>query len=99
VNGIIVPSRDTSSLVSALRFLIESPEARITMGATNRQIAVQEFSQELVISQFIAIYRDLLRSVSIGPRAASQAPTTARQELRSVPGSAFPAQLRSQGRS
>jgi glycosyltransferase involved in cell wall biosynthesis len=99
VNGIIVPSRDTSSLVSALRFLIENPEARITMGANNRQIAVQEFSQELVISQFMAVYRDLLRAVSIGPRTPSQAPTGAKQKLRSVPGSAFPAQLRSQGRS
>jgi glycosyltransferase involved in cell wall biosynthesis len=99
VNGIIVPSRDTSSLASALRFLIENPEARISMGANNRQIAVQEFSQELVISQFMAVYRDLLRAVSIGPRAPSQAPTGAKQKLRGVPGSAFPAQLRSQGRS
>jgi len=69
------------------------------MGANNRQIAVQEFSQELVISQFMAVYRDLLRAVSVGPGAPSQAPTGAQQKLRGVPGSAFPAQLRSQGRS
>jgi glycosyltransferase involved in cell wall biosynthesis len=99
VNGIIVPSRDTSSLASALRFLIEHPEARIAMGANNRQVAVQEFSQELVIAQFMAVYRDLLRAASLGPTAPGQVPTAAKEKLRTLPGSALPAQLRSQGRS
>jgi glycosyltransferase involved in cell wall biosynthesis len=99
VNGIIVPSRDPSSLASALRFLIEHPEARIAMGANNRQVAVQEFSQELVIAQFMAVYRDLLRAASLGPIAPGQVPTAAKEKLRTLPGSALPAQLRSQGRS
>jgi glycosyltransferase involved in cell wall biosynthesis len=99
VNGIIVPSRDTSSLASALRFLIEHREARISMGANNRQIAVQEFSQELVISQFMAVYRDLLRAVCLGPTAPSQAPNVTKEKLRTMPGSALPAQLRSPERS
>jgi glycosyltransferase involved in cell wall biosynthesis len=99
VNGIIVPSRDTSSLASALRFLIEHPEARIAMGANNRQVAVQEFSQELVIAQFMAVYRDLLRAASLGPTTPGQVPTAAKEKLRTLPGSALPAQLRSQGRS
>jgi len=98
VNGIIVPSRDTASLVGALRFLIENPEARISMGANNRQMAVQEFSQELVIAQFMAVYRDLLRASSLGPTAPSQVPS-AKETMRTIPGSALPAQLRSQGRS
>jgi glycosyltransferase involved in cell wall biosynthesis len=98
INGIIVPSRDTTSLVGALRFLIEHPEMRVSMGANNRQIAVQEFSQELVIAQFMAVYRDLLRASSLGPSAPSQVPT-AKETMRTIPGSALPAQLRSQGRS
>lgn len=97
VNGIIVPSRDTASLTGALRFLIEHREVRIAMGANNREVAVQEFSQELVISQFIAVYRDLLRA--LGPTAPGQAPTGAKQRLRTIPGSALRAELPSQERS
>ncbi len=99
VNGIIVPSRDAFSLAGALRFLIEHPEERIAMGANNRQVAVQEFSQELVIAQFMSVYRDLLRTASLGPTAPGQAHTTAKERLRTISGSALPAQLRSQGRS
>jgi len=99
LNGIIVPSRDTSSLASALRFLIEDREARIAMGNNNRQVAVQEFSQELVVAQFMAVYRDLLRTASLGPTAPSQMPRAANEKLRAMPGSALSAQLRSQGRS
>ena len=99
VNGIIVPSRDASSLAGALRFLIENPEARIAMGANNREVAVQEVSQELVIAQFMSVYRDLLRAASLRPTAPGQAHTAAKERLRTIPGSALPAQLRSQGRS
>lgn len=97
INGIIVPSRDTASLAGALRFLIEHREARIAMGANNREVAVQEFSQELVISQFMAVYRDLLRA--LGPTAPGQVPTGAKQQLRTIPGSALRAELPSQERS
>jgi glycosyltransferase involved in cell wall biosynthesis len=97
-NGIIVPSRDTASLTSALRFLIEHPEIRIEMGKNNRQIAVQEFSQELVIGQFMAVYREVLRAASVGPGAPSQVATGAKGKLHAISGSALPAQLRSQER-
>lgn len=97
INGIIVPSRDTASLAGALRFLIEHREARIAMGANNREVAVQEFSQELVVSQFMAVYRDLLRA--LGPTAPGQVPTGAKQQLRTIPGSALRAELPSQERS
>jgi hypothetical protein len=95
----IVPSRDIGSLAQALRFLIENPEARIAMGNNNRQVAVQEYSQELVIAQFMSVYRDLLRTASLGTAGARQAPAGAKEGLRSMSGSALPAQLRSQGRS
>jgi glycosyltransferase involved in cell wall biosynthesis len=98
-NGIVVPSRDASSLASALRFLIENPETRIAMGKNNRQIAVQEFSQELVIAQFMTVYRDLLRAASPSLSAPSHAPQGSKERLHGIPGSALPAQLRSQERS
>jgi glycosyltransferase involved in cell wall biosynthesis len=97
-NGMIVPSRDIGSLVQALRFLIENPEARVAMGNNNRQVAVQEFSQELVIAQFMTVYRDLLRAASL-VTAGTQAPAGAKETLRTMSQSALPAQLRSQGRS
>ena len=49
------------------------------MGNNNRQIAVQEFSQELVIAQFMSVYRDLLRSASLGTAGAHQAPAGAKE--------------------
>ena len=98
-NGMIVPSRDIASLANALRFLIENPETRVAMGNNNRQVAVQEYSQELVIAQFMSVYRDLLRAASLGTAGARQAPAGAKEGLRSMSGPALPAQLRSQGRS
>jgi len=98
-NGMIVPSRDIGSLAHALRFLIENPEARVAMGNNNRQVAVQEYSQELVVAQFMGVYRDLLRVASLGTAGAHQAPAGAKEGLRGMSGSALPAQLRSQGRS
>lgn len=99
VNGIVVPSRDTSSLASALRFLIQNRETRITMGTNNREIAVQEFSQELVVEQFVSVYRDLLRAPSIGPTAPGAVRSGAKHVVRPIPGPPLPAQARSQGRS
>ena len=99
VNGIIVPSRDTASLASALRFLIQNREARTTMGANNREIAVQEFSQELVVAQFMGVYRDLLRATSVGPTASGAVPTGAKHVVRQISGPPLPAQARYQGRS
>jgi len=99
VNGIIVPSRDTASLASALRFLIQNREARTAMGANNREIAVQEFSQELVVAQFMSVYRDLLRGTSVGPTASGAVTTGAKHVVRPISGPPLPAQARSQGRS
>ncbi len=99
VNGIIVPSRDTSSLASALRFLIENRDTRTSMGAKNREIAVQEFSQELVVGQFVSVYRDLLRSTAVVPTVAGAVPKGVKEAVRPIPSTALPAQARSQGRS
>jgi glycosyltransferase involved in cell wall biosynthesis len=96
-NGIVVPAKDTAALTAAMRFLIENPEARKAMGSNNRQLAVQEFSQELVVSQFMTIFRELLRAASVGLASPAQMPAGSADAV-TIPGSALPAQLRSQGR-
>jgi glycosyltransferase involved in cell wall biosynthesis len=97
VNGIIVPSRDTSSLAAALRYLIENPQVRASMGANNREIAVQEFSQELVVAQFMRVYREVLRATAVGPSALGTIPT--KETVRAIPDTPVPAEARSPGRS
>jgi glycosyltransferase involved in cell wall biosynthesis len=59
-NGLLVPVRDIESLVTALRALIENPGLRARLGACGREIAVREFSEAVVISQTLNIYRDLI---------------------------------------
>jgi glycosyltransferase involved in cell wall biosynthesis len=98
VNGIIVPTRDTCSLASALRVLIENPEIRASMSANNREIAVQEFSLELVVAQFVSIYRNLLRATTVEP-TVPRIPKGAKEALRPIPGTPLPAEARSQERS
>lgn len=62
-NGLLVPPRDPSALADALQTLIESPDLRKKMGEAGREIAVNEFSDEIVIDQTIQIYQKF-RSIS-----------------------------------
>jgi glycosyltransferase involved in cell wall biosynthesis len=75
-NGLLVRVGDAADLRNSLRVMIENPQMRIAMGEKNRDLAVQEFAQELVVSQFMSIYDDLLmRSESAThaiPRADEQ---------------------------
>ena len=59
-NGLLVPVRDSASLASALRLLIENADLRRLMGARGRRIAVEEFSLEQVIGETLHIYQELL---------------------------------------
>lgn len=60
-NGLLIPVRDAEKLASALRQLISNPELRRYMGKRGREIAVAEFSIDRVISETLAIYRDVLK--------------------------------------
>jgi len=62
-NGLLVPARDREALVNAIETLLKDPPLRARMGARGREIAVQEFSEDLVVRQTLAVYRELL-----GPR-------------------------------
>jgi glycosyltransferase involved in cell wall biosynthesis len=59
-NGFLVPAHSTEALVHALATLIEDAPLRARMGARGRAIAVREFAEELVLSQMLAVYRNLL---------------------------------------
>ncbi len=61
-NGLLVPVRDTEKLASALERLLLDPELRGRMGRRGRKCAEQHFSQEKVIEQTLAIYRDILQT-------------------------------------
>lgn len=61
-NGLLVPVNDSAALSSAIELLIENPALRRQMGARGRDIVVQEFSVEKVVSETVAVYKELLRS-------------------------------------
>ncbi len=59
-NGFLVPAHSTEGLVRALAKLIEDASLRARMGARGRAIALREFAEELVLTQVLAVYRNLL---------------------------------------
>jgi glycosyltransferase involved in cell wall biosynthesis len=59
-NGLLVPARDPVALADAIEKLLKDPALRARMGARGRQIAEQEFSEDLVIRETLVVYRGLL---------------------------------------
>jgi glycosyltransferase involved in cell wall biosynthesis len=57
--GILVPPRDPDALTVAVRSLIADPELRENMGHAARQLAMDEYDIEKVISEQLAVYREL----------------------------------------
>jgi glycosyltransferase involved in cell wall biosynthesis len=58
-NGLLVPPRDPAALAEAIGRLLGDPALRARMGARGREIAVQEFSEEQVVRETLALYREL----------------------------------------
>lgn len=58
-NGFLVPVRSAQALAQALRMLIDDEDLRTTMGRRGREIVLKEFSQEQVIGETLAVYREL----------------------------------------
>ena len=60
VNGLLVPVRQVTPLIEAIRYLHERPGERNRMGAAGRAKALKEFDQRIVFEQTLAVYRELL---------------------------------------
>jgi glycosyltransferase involved in cell wall biosynthesis len=60
VNGLLVPARDVTALSSAIEKLVLNPELRQAMGRAGRLRAETEFSNEIVCSQTLDLYRKLM---------------------------------------
>jgi len=65
VNGFLVPVRDAKALAQALTILINDPQKRVAMGRAGRVRAENEFSQERVIAETLAIYGELEREITL----------------------------------
>jgi glycosyltransferase involved in cell wall biosynthesis len=60
-NGFLVPARDAEALAEALAKLIGDSALRERMGVRGLERAKAEFSNERVIAETLAVYRDLLQ--------------------------------------
>ncbi len=60
VNGLLVPLKDAEALASAIQQLIEDSTLRKQMGAQSRKIAEEHFSEEQVIKETLALYKEVL---------------------------------------
>jgi glycosyltransferase involved in cell wall biosynthesis len=61
VTGLLVPPGDAAALAGAIEGLLRDPERRARMGALARRRAVELFSIEAVVEQYIDQYRELSR--------------------------------------
>jgi glycosyltransferase involved in cell wall biosynthesis len=61
-NGLLVPIKNAPVLAEAICRLLENESLRKHMGRRGRERAVQEFADELVITQTLAAYKELLAS-------------------------------------
>jgi glycosyltransferase involved in cell wall biosynthesis len=58
-NGVLVPVRDAAGLADALSKLIHDVPLRTNMGRRAREVVLQKFSNEQIIGQTLAVYREL----------------------------------------
>lgn len=58
-NGLLVPVHDVDALARALRRLIQEPELRAAMGRRGREIVLEEFSEDRIIAETLAVYHEL----------------------------------------
>ena len=63
-NGLLVPLKDPAALASALKVLIQNSDLRKQMGKRGREIVLEEFSDEIVVGQTMALYQRLLSCLS-----------------------------------
>jgi len=62
-NGLLVPAKDATALADALQTLLCDVALRERMGRRGREMVLNEFSEDSVVRQTLAIYRSLLPAV------------------------------------
>ena len=60
-NGILVPINDVDALVRAIRKLLESPDLRLRMGLSGRQLVKRKFSLSTVVNETLAVYDSMIK--------------------------------------
>ncbi|MEX2398301.1 MAG: glycosyltransferase, partial [Balneolales bacterium] len=60
VNGTLIPASDSEVLAKAVLDLVNDPETAERYGQAGREIAVNEFSQDVVIHKNLSLYKELL---------------------------------------
>jgi glycosyltransferase involved in cell wall biosynthesis len=63
-NGLLVPPKNPAALADAIDRLLKDAPLRAEMGRRGREIAVNEFSEEKVIQQTLALYQKLLNGAA-----------------------------------
>ena len=58
-SGLLVPIKDSVALADAIQKLIDDPELCLSMGRAGRVLAEREFAIEKIVSEHLAIYKDL----------------------------------------
>lgn len=59
-NGLLVPIKNPTALAEAIKVLVENPSLRIKMGKRGREVVLEEFSDDIIIGQTMALYERLL---------------------------------------
>ena len=70
-SGLSVPIKNPKALAEAISTLVESKDLRKKMGKRGRQIILEEFSVEIVISQTMALYEKLMKTRGIFLKAST----------------------------
>lgn len=58
-NGLLVPKGDAQALAVALQTLLADADLRQRMGRESRRVAERRFSQQAILAQYLAMYREL----------------------------------------
>ena len=63
--GLVVPVKNPIALAESLRTLVDNPGLRRKMGKRGREIILNEFSDDIIISQTLALYERLLLNTGL----------------------------------
>lgn len=59
-NGILIPEKDSRALADAILYLLQNPDICQKFGKKGRQLVIDEFSEEKVVSETMDLYDEML---------------------------------------